>query len=106
MNNIAENKMTEMRRRDCNDQPASPEPAGKVQRLVETWSRFGALLLLAFPLACHASDAIYVGKNLTKDGGVLLAGFGDEPSSHWLSIVPRRQHAAGTTITVGGTPAA
>ena len=61
-------------------------------------------------LACgfngNASVAVYVGKNLTKDGGVILAGFGDEPSSHWLSIVPRRQHAAGATITAGGTPAA
>ena len=35
---------------------------------------------LAFLQTGHASDAIYVGKNLTKDGGVMLAGFGDEPS--------------------------
>jgi dipeptidase len=71
-------------------------------------SRFRFVLL--FALACSqigdASVAVYVGKNLTVDGGVLLAGFGDEPSSHWLSIVPRRQHPAGATIAVGGTPAA
>ena len=50
-----------------------------------------------------ASIAVYVGKNLTKDGSVLLGGYGDEPSSHWLEIVPRRQHAPGSTITVGAT---
>jgi dipeptidase len=65
-----------------------------------------ALLLLGFSGATYASDAIYVGKNLTKDGGVLLAGFGDEPSSHWLSLIPRRQYPAGATISVGGTAAA
>lgn len=64
------------------------------------------LLVLACPLIGSASDAIYVGKNLTKEGGVLLAGFGDEPSSHWLSIVARSQHPAGATLSVGGTPAA
>jgi dipeptidase len=65
-----------------------------------------ALLLLVSSGGSYASDAIYVGKNLTKDGGVLLAGFGDEPSSHWLSLVPRRQYPAGATISVGGTAAA
>lgn len=59
-------------------------------------------LVLATPQAVLGSVAIYVGKNLTKDGSVLLAGYGDEPSSHWLSIVARRQHPAGATITVGG----
>lgn len=66
---------------------------------------FGGLLTQYCPTMGSASDAIYVGKNLTKDGGVLLAGFGDEPSSHWLSIVPHRQHPTGATIKVGGTPA-
>jgi dipeptidase len=60
---------------------------------------------LASQSAVLASVSIYVGKNLTKDKSVLLAGYGDEPSSHWLSIVPRREHPAGTTITVGGTVA-
>ena len=36
----------------------------------------------------------------------MLAGFGDEPSSHWLSIVQRRLYPAGATISVGGTPEA
>lgn len=58
--------------------------------------------ILASPYVALASVSIYVGKNLTKDKSVLLAGFGDEPSSHWLVIVPRRQHSAGTTISVGG----
>lgn len=48
-----------------------------------------------------ASYGIYVGKNLTADGSVLLGGTGDEVSSHWLEIVPRRQHEAGATISVG-----
>jgi dipeptidase len=49
----------------------------------------------------HASYGIYVGKNLTADGSVFLAGYGDEPSSHWLDIVPRREHPEGTMIVVG-----
>jgi dipeptidase len=53
-----------------------------------------------------ASVAIYVGKNRTADGSVLLAGYGDEPSSHWLSLVPARDHPAGATVTVGATSAA
>jgi len=62
-----------------------------------------ALLLFLGARPGYPSVAVYVGKNLTRDGGVILAGFGDEPSSHWLTIVPRRQHRAGETILVGGT---
>jgi dipeptidase len=51
--------------------------------------------------AAWASYGIYVGKNLTADGSVFLGGTGDEPSSHWLEIVPRKKHAAGETIRVG-----
>jgi len=54
----------------------------------------------------HASYCVYVGKNLTVDGSVFLGGYGDEPSSHWLEIVPRREYPAGTTIFVGATEAA
>jgi dipeptidase len=64
---------------------------------------FAALLALASSQVCHASLFLYVGKNLTKDGNVMVAGFGDEPSSHWLSIVPRRQYPQGATVSVGGT---
>jgi len=49
------------------------------------------------------SYGIYVGKNCTADGSVFLAGYGNESSSHWLEIVPRRTHAAGATIAVGAT---
>jgi dipeptidase len=65
-----------------------------------------AALLLVTATPASASVAVYVGKNLTADGSVLLAGYGDEPSSHWLSIVPARDHPAGTTLTVGATAAA
>jgi len=59
------------------------------------------LLLTTTPGALHASYAIYVGKNLTDDGSVLIGGSGDEVSSHWLEVVPARQFPAGTTIRVG-----
>ena len=52
------------------------------------------------------SYGLYIGRNHTADGIAYLAGYGDEPSSHWLEIVPRTQHAPGTTITVGVTPEA
>lgn len=56
--------------------------------------------------SANASYAYYVGKNLTEDGSVLLGGTGEEPSSHWLQIVPRMSHPSGATITVGATEAA
>jgi dipeptidase len=52
------------------------------------------------------SYGLYIGKNLTADGLAYLAGYGDEPSSHWLEIVPRRPHQDGETVTVGVTPGA
>ena len=60
-----------------------------------------AAVLLVSACPAWASYGIYVGRNLTADGSVLLGGTGDEPSSHWLEIVPRRTHAAGETIRVG-----
>jgi len=59
--------------------------------------------LLALTPAAQASYAYYVGRNLTTDGSVLLGGTGEEPSSHWLEIVPRRDHPPGATVTVGAT---
>lgn len=47
------------------------------------------------------SYGIYVGKNHTSDGHAWLAGYGDEPSSHWLEIIPQAKHSADKTITVG-----
>lgn len=49
------------------------------------------------------SIAFYVGKDLTEDGHPLLGGFGHEPSSHWVEVVPEQQHPEGSTITVGAT---
>ena len=67
-------------------------------------SRFVCTLaLLLLPISVSASYAIYVGKNLTSNGSVLIGGSGDEVSSHWLEIVPAAEHAAGDTITVGAT---
>src|SRR3984885_6740371 len=60
-----------------------------------------ATLISACP--AWASYGIYIGKNLTADGSVLLGGTGDEPSSHWLDIVPRKSHAPEDTIHVGVT---
>jgi hypothetical protein len=50
------------------------------------------------------SYGLYIGRNRTSDGVAYLAGYGDEPSSHWLEIVPRQQHAPGGSIRVGVTP--
>lgn len=52
------------------------------------------------------SYAFYVGKNRSESGHVLLGGTGEEPSSHWLDIVPHQQHTPDETITVGVTPEA
>ena len=49
------------------------------------------------------SYAIHVGKDLTADGHAYLAGYGDEPSGHWLEIIPRERHGPGATIEVGAT---
>lgn len=52
------------------------------------------------------SYGIYIGRNHTADGVAYLAGYGDEPSSHWLEICPRAEHPQGATVTVGVTPQA
>ncbi|MFT5482132.1 MAG: dipeptidase [Halieaceae bacterium] len=64
------------------------------------------ILLCSWAGPAWSSYAIYIGKNLTSDGSVMLGGSGDEPSSHWLEVVPARDHAPGATITVGVTPSA
>jgi hypothetical protein len=51
-----------------------------------------------------ASYAIYVGKNLTTDGSVLIGGSGDEVSSHWLEIVPGATHPEGAAMSGMDTP--
>jgi dipeptidase len=47
------------------------------------------------------SYAIYIGRNLTSDGHAWLAGYGDEPSSHWLEICPHTVHQPGTSFAAG-----
>ncbi len=49
------------------------------------------------------SYGLYVGKNHTADGIAFLGGYGDEPSSHWLEIVPACDHQPGASIVVGVT---
>ena len=49
------------------------------------------------------SFAVYVGKDLTEDGYPVLGGFGHEPSSHWVEVVPAQDHPEGAEITVGAT---
>jgi len=44
-----------------------------------------------------------VGSGRTADGIGFLAGYGDEPSSHWLELVPGQSHPAGSSIEVGVT---
>lgn len=61
------------------------------------------LVLALFSNAAAASYAIYVGKNLTRDGSVLIGGSGDEVSSHWLEIVPAKDHAQDAVVPVGVT---
>jgi dipeptidase len=60
-------------------------------------------LLLMVPAPADASYAFYVGRHLTSDGSVLVGGTGEEPSSHWLEIVPAQTHPEGSRITVGAT---
>ncbi|MCU9847176.1 C69 family dipeptidase [Defluviimonas sp. WL0024] len=47
------------------------------------------------------SYAIYIGRNHSRTSHAWLGGYGDEPSSHWLEIVPAADHPAGATIGVG-----
>ncbi|MFC5711819.1 C69 family dipeptidase [Thalassorhabdus alkalitolerans] len=49
------------------------------------------------------SIGFFVGSQLTKDGSTLLGGFGHEPSSHWIDIVPGQHHPPGSTMKVGVT---
>lgn len=63
----------------------------------------GVAVALAAIGEAAASYGYYVGKNLTADGSVFLGGTGEEVSSHWLRIEPRRRHAPDATITVGVT---
>jgi dipeptidase len=77
---------------------AAPSKAARVVVL-------GAVLAasLVFARTAWASYAFYVGKNLTANGHVLIGGTGEEVSSHYLELVPRRRHGPSATVTVGVT---
>jgi dipeptidase len=47
------------------------------------------------------SYGIYIGKNHASAGHAWLGGYGDEPSSHWLEVVPAKTHPAGAMIDIG-----
>ncbi len=66
-------------------------------------SYFLATICLLLAADTWASYAIYIGKNLTADGSVMIGGSGDEVSSHWLEVIPAREHPPGAMITVGVT---
>jgi dipeptidase len=82
-----------------------PLPGGfLVTHTVHRLVLLAALFALAFRCGpAFGSYAIYVGKNLTTDGSVLIGGSGDEVSSHWLEIIPGTEHPEGATIAVGVT---
>lgn len=69
---------------DAAQQPAPPQRVGQQQ-------------------TAQKSYGIYVGRDHTEDGSVLLGGSGDEVSSHWLEIVPAADHPPGATMSVGVT---
>lgn len=50
------------------------------------------------------SYGIYIGRTHTADGHAWLAGYGDEPSGHWLEIAARETHPPGATVAVGVSP--
>jgi dipeptidase len=52
------------------------------------------------------SYAVYIGRERSDDECAYLAGYGDEPSSHWLEVVPHVHHGEDATIEVGVTPEA
>jgi len=44
---------------------------------------------------------VYVGKNFTADGSVLLGQLGDENSSHWIEVIPHRTWEPDAVLSVG-----
>jgi hypothetical protein len=56
-----------------------------------------------FTSTTQASYCFYVGKNLTIDGSVMVAGTGEEVSGHWLQLFPAASYPPNATISVGVT---
>ena len=59
-------------------------------------------LLLLTPFS-YGSNSIYVGKNHTIDGHILIGGSGDEVSSHWLELIKEKNYDDNAFISVGVT---
>lgn len=72
----------------ASDSPAHPDPAAPTSAPVGDPDK---------------SFAFFAGKNTTESGHTLIGGFGHEPSSHWVEIVPRQTHDDGASIIVGAT---
>jgi dipeptidase len=70
-------------------------------RSLSQLSSLSAIALLSTPT--QASYCFYVGKNLTIDGSVMVAGTGEEVSGHWLQLFPARSHPPNATLSVGVT---
>lgn len=78
------------------DSPGLPRIATRALLFFLSW-------ILSSTLAppASASYAIYVGRDASAGGAVLVGGAGEEVSSHWLVAMPRREHPPGATIRVG-----
>lgn len=84
---------------------------------IRAFSALFALLLIAVPAFAQPTDddgnveghpneksiGVFIGNELTDDGSTMLGGFGHEPSSHWIEIVPRQEHPSDATWEVGVT---
>jgi dipeptidase len=57
----------------------------------------------AEPFETKHCTGVYVGKNLTADGSVLLGQLGDESSSHWIEVIPHRFWEASAVLSIGVT---
>ena len=78
----------------------APRPGRAVSAVLSAIIGFG-VGGLAVP--AEASYAFYVGRALSAQGSVLVGGNGEEVSSHWLAIVPRREYPHGATFEGGIT---
>lgn len=66
----------------------------------------GVLLAFPYETANKHCTGVYVGKNLTASGNVLIGQCGDESSSHWIEVVPRGEYGPGSVLEVGAGPKA
>src|SRR5690625_166991 len=85
-------------------QAASAEPAGSEQALSrEPGQPADDQLQQHGGPGEDKSIAFYVGSDLTEDGHTMIGGFGHEPSSHWVEVVPEQDHPEDASVTVGAT---